>query len=579
MTQIKSVFATLLGINIITLTILCLHYYNVWDDPTVSRKMQVGTESADPLVFDDPFVAYQLLTKLDVFEKIDTGSRPEDKFERPFRGLKINNNYCDEHRAYFVNHPEEIFETTNFVTDYWWTHPFRTTVLPLFGNDAMPEMSLQQARSAHKDFVYEVPVNASAFFFNHLKFDKRIIGKHYSCLTQMSNHIPGHDDMYRKDLVGAALVEYTKDRYLDKPQCFSFNKFFPKTWVLTKEDQCKEFFEEFNGPLYQKLKEERKVVYFRKIGADAHEGTGVFPVGTDEERYITKLYDGGNLCGKIQENNVMQYSIHNPLLLNGRKFDFRVFLFIASSNPFIAYYHDGYLRLSLHQYDTSSKELGTFLTNTALSKPLFKIAEQNGTYNGMTYDELKDSSFWFYEDLHQYLLENGLTTDPDWINNHLRPEMKKTMIHLIRLAENGFAKKSSVSEIYGCDFIMDTNLNLWFIESNVKPLLQGWTPETKEFFNKMLIDKFEIVLGLLKSRTKRIINHVNDLIESGEWSFEADGIYVQDLNERRAEFKQITRNTFEPEFVPSAGNGFERIINENYHGIERYFGLLDEECL
>ena len=29
--------------------------------------------------------------------------------------------------------------------------------------------------------------------------------------------------------------------------------------------------------------------------------------------------------------------------------------------------------------------------------------------------------------------------------------------------------------------------------------------------NRMLIDTFEIVSGLLKSRTKRIINYINDL--------------------------------------------------------------------
>jgi len=54
-------------------------------------------------------------------------------------------------------------------------------------------------------------------------------------------------------------------------------------------------------------------VYFRKIGANLHASAGVFPVDEDEEKKIAGRYKNGSLCGKIKDNNLMQYNIHNPL--------------------------------------------------------------------------------------------------------------------------------------------------------------------------------------------------------------------------------------------------------------------------
>lgn len=40
----------------------------------------------------------------------------------------------------------------------------------------------------------------------------------------------------------------------------------------------------------------------------------------------------------------------DPLLLNGNKFDLRVFILIASVKPFLLLYHPGYARRSLIPY-------------------------------------------------------------------------------------------------------------------------------------------------------------------------------------------------------------------------------------
>lgn len=78
----------------------------------------------------------------------------------------------------------------------------------------------------------------------------------------------------------------------------------------------------------------------------------------DKEAEIRKKYDNGKLCGDVDDNLLAQQYLGNLLVLNGvNKFDFRVPVFIASTNPLIAYMHDGYLRVSLREFDPSSKDV------------------------------------------------------------------------------------------------------------------------------------------------------------------------------------------------------------------------------
>jgi len=543
-------------------------------------------EGPTDLKFIDPEFAYHILEKLDIFEVYHPPGVSPDKeaalFTRAVLGLTVDDHYCEKHRARFVLDPNISFKEKGFMTNYRALAVLRSEVIPKAGGkDLMPHVHSKMDDDLYDQFVFDFRDDVNMFFTATDLFSYRQIGKHFSCLTQVSNHIPGHELLYRKDMNGKSLVKYGK-RYLDKPECFSDSKFFPKTWILTEEDQCKEFFKVFNTEEYRQLKKERGgLVYIRKIGAKAHQGKGVFPVVNEkEENYIRNLYKGGELCGKVEENNLMQYAVWNPLLLDGHKFDFRMFMLIASTNPTIVYYRDGFLRVSLRDYDPNSKERGSVLTNIALSKPFFDFAKKNGTYNGFTEEELLNQAFWTMPKLEKFLLSKGMVTDPNWLDNYLRPEFKKAYIHLIRMSQANFAQLSSLYEIYGLDFMLDKDMKLWFIEANAQPLLDGWSDDTKIFFNNILYDSFDIVYGLLRSRTKRIVNFVNKVMEERKAiKYDSGAVFVGDLEKVREEFKKISKNYFEPEFLPTAKNEFSLIIDENLEGRARYNYLLEEQCL
>jgi len=554
MIDTKGITAILLGVNLLFIGMTLLH--QVYQTPRV-MMIQDFKPINGTYYFENPEIAHKILKQLDVWSVLRV--IPGSNYNISVMSWNKDYEYCDKHRELIVHNPEIIFEQKNIVTNFWATHKLRTMIIPKYGKDITKRLT----KPVHWNL--SVPLNANLFIMHNLFYNYRQIGTQFSCLSQASNHIAGHDKLYRKDMATQATVDYLKS-YKKKPQCVGYDKYFIKTYILKNKGHCQEFFKHFLSPEYQKLKEERNIVYFRKIGADSHQGSGVFPVNDQETTYIRELYADGAKCGEIKKNNLIQLNIHNLLLVEKRKFGFRSFLLIASTNPFIAFYHDGYARLSLNSYDAQSNDTSTFVTNINLNL-------QHSEYANWTDAQIQNHTYWPLERFNTWINEKGIVNDPDWLNNYLRPEFMKVKIHLIRMAQSGFFKKSSMYEIYGIDYVMDEDLKLWFIEANTMPLMNGFTPHSTKLFNTMLKDSFEIIQGLIKSRMKRAIFYVNNLVRTI-----GDG-EIPDLAQKQKEFGSLTKNHFEPEFEPRANNTFYKIVDENYDGVKRYSGIIEPECL
>lgn len=99
-----------------------------------------------------------------------------------------------------------------------------------------------------------------------------------------------------------------------------------------------------------------------KVGAGTHQGLGVEVLSEELEEKIVNKYESGSLCGKIKDDTIAQKYIANPLLIyDNQKFDFRIYVLVASTNPLIAYYRDGFVRVSLQKYDSHTSEVTTTL--------------------------------------------------------------------------------------------------------------------------------------------------------------------------------------------------------------------------
>lgn len=496
-------------------------------------------------------------------------------YEKYNYGVINDPDYCEIVDFYNLAHPENMFDSMNFFTDYAKNGLARTMVIREIGVDTMTQVSRYMDKKAFYSAQFHLNPTITNYFTKRVDIHiYHMIGKNFNCATQMYNHIPGHGVLKRKDMIVDSVNEYAK-KFDTRPQCFNKKSFFPYSHRLYIEDECRAFFTEINSAEYKQKQINEPIQYVMKVGFGAHRAMGVFLLDKNETQLRMEEYDNGNKCGELNQSLIAQTYITNPLLLDlNNKFDFRVYMLVASTNPLIVYYHDGFLRVSLQVYDKHSTDKSVHLTNTHLAKDIFAIAEEKGiNLNGMNAEQLRNYQMWTFEKLQNYLFKSEKTTDPKWVDNYLRPSFYKAFIHSTRMSADAFWKQSNVYEMFGLDFMLDDQLNLWFIECNSSPQLIGTNEMKTKFLVTMLKDLFEIQYGLYRSRMQRLLTVIKKM------NIDAAETGSIDYDNYRILYAEAAKNRFEPEYEISADNTFKLIMDENLDGPERYMNILEPECV
>ena len=95
---------------------------------------------------------------------------------------------------------------------------------------------------------------------------------------------------------------------------------------------------------------------------------------------------------------VVQRYIENPLLVEKKKFDIRSYILVANSQPYLAYYHDGFIRRTLFEYNLDSAgddDSFVHLTNVEAQK------------KHPRYEELKDATLMSTEEFYAHHTGNN----------------------------------------------------------------------------------------------------------------------------------------------------------------------------
>lgn len=80
------------------------------------------------------------------------------------------------------------------------------------------------------------------------------------------------------------------------------------------------------------------------------------------------------LCTQVSygDNVVIQKYVHNPMLLDGYKFDLRLYILVTSFHPLEAFiYKEGFARLATHKYSSNPEDVKNkfiHLTNSSIQK-------------------------------------------------------------------------------------------------------------------------------------------------------------------------------------------------------------------
>lgn len=131
-------------------------------------------------------------------------------------------------------------------------------------------------------------------------------------LHQKINHFPGIYVLARKNLLGLHLMAMQKKF----PNDYNF---FPETWMLPMQ------FHQFRQ-YYESIEEGKVRTYIVKPEA-LSQGRGIFLT-----RSIEDVLNG--------HKYVVQRYLKNPLLLDGLKFDLRIYVLLAGSDPLRLYIYE-----------------------------------------------------------------------------------------------------------------------------------------------------------------------------------------------------------------------------------------------
>jgi len=267
------------------------------------------------------------------------------------------------------------------------------------------------------------------------------------------------------------------------------------------------------------------------------------PVGLSRGRGISMISDVG--CVKYDTSTVVQQYLRQPLLLEGFKFDLRLYVLVTSFDPLEAWlYKEGFVRLSTRRYDTSIEkqdDLFVHLTNSSINKfntdgqetvvsPGGTRRATGGLEGGGVEDEdgenalggTKRSLGWLW----RKLKSTGILSDDDDGRRctvrgqatttatgtaaatatatsqaeERRPSqamlwqrISELVLKSLLCVEDEIPPQRNSFEVYGYDVLIDADLRPWLIEVNASPAMARDTPLDCRVKEAMIRDTIAVV--------------------------------------------------------------------------------------
>ncbi|KAK3533837.1 hypothetical protein QTP70_032959, partial [Hemibagrus guttatus] len=262
---------------------------------------------------------------------------------------------------------------------------------------------------------------------------------------QRINHFPGMGEICRKDCLARNMSKMIKSQ----PQEYSF---IPKTWIFPAE------YTQFQNYV-KELRRKRKQKTFIVKPANGAMGHGISLI-----RNCEKL--------PAQDHFIVQEYLDKPFLMEGYKFDLRIYILVTSCDPLrIFLYNDGLVRMGTEKYHTPNEsnlsQLYMHLTNYSVNKHNENFERDETVDKGS-----KRSIGWFTE----YLRINNYDVAKFW--GDVSELVVKTLIvaephvlHAYRMCRPGQppGSDSVCFEVLGFDIILDRKLKPWLLEINRAP--------------------------------------------------------------------------------------------------------------
>lgn len=363
---------------------------------------------------------------------------------------------------------------------------------------------------------------------------------------QRINHFPGMSEICRKDLLSRNLTRMMKQY----PKEYAF---FPRTWVLPADQ----------GDLLAFMRSKKKAAFICKPQKGC-QGKGI---------YITRkpiVKDNS-----ANEKYIIQQYIDKPLLIDGFKFDLRVYVLVTSCDPLrIFVYHEGLARFATTPYteltNSNMSQHCMHLTNYSINKyseTFIKDDEECGSKRKFSsiekwFKEKKYDYGLLWEQIYDIIIKTLIAAHP-------------VISHSYRTCFPSHINHSGCFEILGFDILIDRKLKPWILEVNHSPSFHTDSQLDKEIKEGLLYD----ALNMLHVKASDRIQAISDdkkrtqqrLTKSASKSTTAVKDKKTDVRERKTQ-KIIEDNE---EWELKASGGFKRIypplIKNEDKDYQKYF--------
>eukprot|EP01012_Entosiphon_sulcatum_P055126 TRINITY_DN7660_c0_g1_i1.p1 TRINITY_DN7660_c0_g1~~TRINITY_DN7660_c0_g1_i1.p1 ORF type:complete len:868 (+),score=91.28 TRINITY_DN7660_c0_g1_i1:55-2658(+) len=283
--------------------------------------------------------------------------------------------------------------------------------------------------------------------------------KHKSLLVwQMANHYPNSINLTRKDLLKKHISKY---RRLPGKSGATFN-ISPKTFILPAE--YVPFVDEFARD------EEaggRNIWIMKPVGMSR--GRGIELVSG-----ISQVTYGSSV--------VIQRYIEDPFLIDGYKFDLRLYVVVTSFSPLEAFlYKKGFARFASVKFTLDPASLCNryvHLTNTAVQSDAPCLPSFYRPESGMK---------WGLQELSHRLDRLGVDWPAVW------DRIADVVLKCLCCTEDGIENAPGCFELFGFDVMLDSSLRPWIIEVNASPSMECDTPLDEEVKASLIGDTIRLL--------------------------------------------------------------------------------------
>lgn len=313
---------------------------------------------------------------------------------------------------------------------------------------------------------------------------------------QLINHIPTQRELVEKGNLSKNIRSY----YAAHPESVKeVEPFHPESYRLYVDGERKQFFSQLS---HQKNAE--NIWILKPVNLSKGRGIEIF---SDPVEIWNRFR---SIESSQREKFIIQRYISNPLLLDGKKSEIRMYWLIASLDPFmVLLYPEGTVRLNTLPY-----------TLDQLDNPLIHVTNAYQQKSHPDYDPdavLK----WTFAALGEFLAEKGGEADAGFVGQrlvetvkgHLRVVSRGAYANLIR----GLNPGGGFFGLYGVDMIVDEALKVWLTEIQKGPGLSYSNLVKKRLIPPMFTEAIQIMFEVRRRKLRGESLSSLDTMQRFEW--------------------------------------------------------------